>query len=78
MGLFEPLTGRFVLHIKEQADRLYVADVMGDWREEIIALSADDLHIYRNPAANPRPNEPRKWDNRKYRGLKQCHNYYSP
>ena len=28
--IFEPLTGRFVTHFKEKADRLYVADVIGD------------------------------------------------
>lgn len=101
VALFEPLTGRFVLRIEEQADRLYVADVTGDWREEIIVLTGtmpgDDtpeggtsgdgdnasgggaaLHVYANPAANPRPDEPRLWSDRNYRRLKQCHNYYSP
>jgi hypothetical protein len=34
--LFEPLTGRFVQVFPEQADRLYVADVFGDW---LLALS---------------------------------------
>lgn len=78
VALFEPLTGRFVLHIPEQADRLYVADVTGDWREEVIVLAGSGLHVYANPADNPRPDEPRLWDNRNYRRLKQCHNYYSP
>lgn len=94
VALFEPMTGRFVLQIKEQADRLYVADIAGDWREEIIVLtgtipgkdSSDtstseagaELHIYANPAENPRPDEPRLWDDRNYRRLKQCYNYYSP
>ncbi len=84
VGLFEPLTGRFVLRIKEEADRLYVADVTGDWREEIIVLSrsafggSGELHIYSNPAENPRPYQPSLWEDRNYRRLKQCHNYYSP
>lgn len=76
--LFEPLTGRFVQVFKEVADRLYVADVTGDWREEIIVLNKQELRIYENKAANPRPNEPRKWTDRNYRRMKQCHNYYSP
>ncbi|MBC8874860.1 MAG: VCBS repeat-containing protein [Planctomycetes bacterium] len=76
--VFEPLTGRFVEHIKQQADRLYVADVLGDWREEIIVLAGNELSIYQNPAPNPRPEQPRLWTNRNYRRLKQCHNYYSP
>ena len=82
VALFEPLTGRFVLHIPEQADRLYVADVSGDWREEIIVLShlstGSELHIYTNPAENPQPDRPSLWQDRNYRRLKQCHNYYSP
>jgi len=93
VALFQPLTGRFVLRIPEQTDRLYVADVTGDWREEIIVLTGTipvdnapgdgapggaALHIYSNPADNPRPDEPSLWLDRNYRRLKQCHNYYSP
>lgn len=76
--LFEPLTGRFVQHIPEKADRLYVADVFGDWREEIIVLNGNKLRIYANQEKNPRPNQEQLWENRNYRRLKQCHNYYSP
>ena len=76
--VFEPLTGKFVQRIAEEADRLYVADVRGDWREEIIVRNGAQLHIYQNPAPNPRPDQPRLWANRNYRRLKQCHNYYSP
>ena len=76
--VFEPMTGKFVERFTEKADRLYVADVTGDWREEIIVLSGYELHVYRNTAPNPRPNEKRLWTSRNYRRLKQCHNYYSP
>ncbi len=76
--LFEPLSGKFVERLKQKADRLYVADVRGDWREEIIVLAGNKLHVYQNTAANPRPNEKRLWARRNYRRLKQCHNYYSP
>jgi len=76
--IFEPLTGKFVAHFKEKADRLYVADVTGDWREEIIVLNGSELHIYANSNPNPRPNEKRLWADRNYRRLKQCYNYYSP
>jgi hypothetical protein len=76
--LFEPLSGKFVKRIKQQADRLYVADVSGDWREEIIVLSGNRLSIYENRAKNPRPDQPQLWEKRNYRRLKQCHNYYSP
>jgi len=77
-AFFEPLTGRFVERIKQQADRLYVADVLSDWREEIIVLGGNELSIYQNRAPNPRPDQQRLWTNRNYRRLKQCHNYYSP
>ncbi|MHC4890133.1 MAG: FG-GAP-like repeat-containing protein [Planctomycetota bacterium] len=76
--IFEPLTGKFVARFKEKADRLYVADVTGDWREEIIVLNGSELHIYQNTGHNRRPNQERLWVNRNYRRLKQCHNYYSP
>jgi len=76
--LFEPLTGKFVARFEEKADRLFVADVTGDWREEIIVLSGSELHIYRNSDTNPRPGEKRLWADRNYRRLKQCYNYYSP
>ncbi len=76
--VFEPLTGKFVLRLSEKAERLYVADVFGDWREEIIVWNGAELHVYENSAVNPRPGEKRKWTERNYRRLKQCHNYYSP
>jgi len=72
------LTGKFVQRFSEKANRLYVADVTGDWREEIIVLNSNELHVYQNQEANPRPNQKRLWSNRNYRRLKQCHNYYSP
>jgi len=76
--VFEPLTGKFVARFTEKADRLYVADVAGDWREEIIVQAGSELHVYRNPSRNPRPKVRRLWTDRNYRRLKQCHNYYSP
>ena len=76
--VFQPLTGKFVERFREKADRLYVADVTGDWREEIIVLAGRELHVYHTTAPNPRPKEKRLWADRNYRRLKQCHNYYSP
>lgn len=78
VGLFEPLTGRFVLRLPEKADRLYVADVSGDWREEILVVNGSELHVYSNSEPNPRPDHKRLWENRNYRRFKQAHNYYSP
>jgi len=78
VGLFEPLTGQFVLRLPEKADRLYVADVTGDWREEILVLNGTELHVYSNAEPNPSPDHERLWSDRNYRRLKQTHNYYSP
>ncbi len=76
--LFEPLSGKFVERIEQEADRLYVADVSGDWREEILVLAGSRLSVYRNTDKNRRPDGKRLWENRNYGRLKQCHNYYSP
>jgi hypothetical protein len=76
--LFEPLSGRFVARFPERADRLYVADVSGDWREEILVVSGGELHVYENPAKNPRPDQPRLWAQQHYRRNKMSWNYYSP
>lgn len=78
VGIFEPLSGRFVERFPVLADRLYVADVYGDWREEVIVLQGNSLLVFENMAVNPRPDEPRRWSDRNYRRLKHCHNYYSP
>ncbi|MBU0665614.1 MAG: hypothetical protein KJ990_13880 [Proteobacteria bacterium] len=76
--IFDPVSGRFLLRLPEKADRLYVADVSGDWREEIIVWSGNELHIYSNPQPNPRPEIPRLWTTPHYRRSKMTWNYYSP
>jgi len=78
VALFDPISGHFLLHLPEKADRLYVADVKGDWREEIIVWSGDELHIYANPQPNPQPEAPRLWTIPHYRRSKMTWNYYSP
>ena len=75
--MFEPIGGRFAARFHEQADRLYVADVSGDWREEIIVANGNELHIYENAAENPRPHQPRLWQQH-YRRGKMTWDYYSP
>ncbi len=63
VAVFEAIGGEFVLHLnQEKADRLYVVDVTGDWREEIVILNGNDLYIYHNDAPNPNPNRPRLWN----------------
>jgi hypothetical protein len=78
VGIFDAITGDFLHTFSERADRLYVADVSGDWREEIIVLNGRELRIYHNDAANPRPDRPRLWSRRDYRRRKMTWNYYIP
>ncbi|MCP4638957.1 MAG: hypothetical protein GY851_00915 [bacterium] len=76
--VFNPVTGAFVARFPDKADRLYVADVSGDWREEMVVLNGNTIHVYHNPAPNPRPDHPRLWDKPHYRRSKMTFNYYSP
>lgn len=78
VAIFDPISGRFLHRFKEKADRLYVADVSGDWREEVIVVSGNRLHIYENDAPNPNPDHPRLWDRQSYSRSKMTWNYYSP
>ena len=76
--VFEPMTGEFVARFSAEADRLYVADVSGDWREEILVLEGNTLRIFHNPEPNPRPDQPRLWEQDHYLRAKLTYNYYSP
>ncbi|MEM0011280.1 MAG: FG-GAP-like repeat-containing protein [Candidatus Bathyarchaeia archaeon] len=78
VAVLDPLTGKFIARYKDKADRLYVADVAGDWREELIVLSGNELHIYQNTSPNPNPNQERLWTKQWYRRAKAVWNYYSP
>lgn len=76
--IFDPLSGKFIQRFNEKADRLYVADVYGDWREELIVLSGNELHIYQNTDKNSNPNHKRLWEENHYRKSKMTWNYYNP
>ncbi len=78
IGLFKPTTGEFVLHIKAKADRLYVADITGDWREEIIIVEGKQIRLFENTAPNAQPQRARLWTQQNYRRSKMSWNYYSP
>ncbi len=78
VGIFDPISGEFLFQFKENADRLYVADIKGDWREEIIVLNGNKLHIYQNLEPNPNPQRPSLWTQNHYRRSKMTWNYYSP
>ena len=78
VAIFDAVTGNFLHRFREKADRLYVADVSGDWREELIVLNANELHVYHNDEPNPNPDRPRLWARNEYRRSKMTWNYYSP
>ncbi|CDN17256.1 hypothetical protein RintRC_6598 [Richelia intracellularis] len=78
VGIFNPINGQFLYRFQEKADRLYVADISGDWREELIVLSGNQLRIYSNPKPNKSSDHPRLWSQSHYRRSKMTWNYYSP
>ncbi|MFQ5707775.1 MAG: PKD domain-containing protein [bacterium] len=80
VAIVDPMTGEFVRWWPEQAGRIFVADVSGDYREEIVVLNnpQHELHIYWNEAANLNPAKARKWHLNHYQRQKQNYNYYSP
>jgi hypothetical protein len=59
---------------------LYVADIAGDSREEMIIFDEYDkkLKVIWNDKENTNQYKPNKWDDPLYRRLKQNWNYYSP
>jgi hypothetical protein len=80
VAILDAMTGRFVRNIKEQACRLFVADVSGDWREEMVVLSGSqtsELHVYHNDEPNPDPGRARLWTFQHYRRCKMTWNYSS-
>jgi hypothetical protein len=76
--IFDPITGEFLLRIRETADRLFVADILGDWREEIIVLSGLYLKVYTNREQNTNSDVPRLWSFNHYQRSKMTWNYYNP
>lgn len=78
VGIFDAMTGQAIALFPAAVDRLYVADVVGDWREEIITIEGTTLKIYQNPETNPSPDRASLWEQAHYRRQKMTWNYYSP
>jgi hypothetical protein len=78
IAIFDPITGKFLRVFEEEADHLFVADVSGDWREEILVLNGSELRIYENTDPNPNPDRESLWSQAHYRRSKMTWNYYSP
>lgn len=75
MAVIEPLTGWFITRFKKIAGRLYVIDVAGDWSEELIVLSGNELNIYQNEELNLNPDKPTLWIQKHYQLSKSVRNY---
>ena len=87
IGVFDAMTGLPVWYTSRElpsvrALMIYVADVTGDSREEIIVedstSSGPVIRIYQNTATTKAIFEENKWDDPLYMHLKQVWNYYSP
>ncbi len=82
VGVFNAVNGNNIWTTSGlEARMLYVADVQGDSREEIIVYDSTaagyKIKIYWNTATNSDP-LPSKWNDPLYARLKQNWNYYSP
>lgn len=79
VALIDGLTGEFVRRFPTRARRLLVADVSGDWREEIIVLTDRELRIWFHQEEIPKPaRSQRLWADSSYRRGKASWNYYAP
>ncbi|MBD3173781.1 MAG: hypothetical protein GF320_01265 [Armatimonadia bacterium] len=78
-AIIEPITGEFVEVFDTAATRLYVVDLEGDAREEVVAVDEDGtVHVFGNPDPSAAPGAPSPWTLEHYRRGKQNWNYYSP
>jgi len=80
IGLFDPMTGKIIMQINTKADRLYVCDIQGDWREEMIVVNAiaSRIEIYQNTNPNERPSAGFSlWNQQQYRRGKMTWGYYT-
>ena len=78
-AIVDPISCAFEVIFPGHAERIYVADVLGDWREEVMTVdTGGTIEIYWNESPNPNPEKPRYWKQQHYRRQKQNWNYYSP
>jgi hypothetical protein len=78
IALIDPMTGRFLVDIPEKALRLYSADVIGDWREELITVNQYSLNIYSSNSNQEDRSNRKLWEDQNYRRSKQFWTYYYP
>ena len=78
IALIDPMTGTFLADIPDKAIRLYSADIMGDWREELITINQSTINIYSNISNDKEKADSPLWEDINYRRSKQFWTYYYP
>jgi hypothetical protein len=85
VGIFDAVTGDSIWTTMDRASNmqckiLYVADVSGDSREEIVVMDLSDntIKVFWNGEVNTNQPKPDKWDDPLYARVKQNWGYYSP
>ena len=78
-AIVNPITGEFKEVFPARAVRIYAADVLGDYREEVIIVDERGyVRVLWNAQPNANPPKARYWTQQHYRRQKQNWNYYSP
>ena len=78
-AIVDAISGEFLLVLRAKAVRLYVADIEGDSREEVIVIDeSGSIKVFTNADPNPHAPKPSPWARSEYRRQKQNWNYYSP
>ena len=78
-AIVDPITGEFKKIFPAKAVRIYAADILGDYREEVIIVDESGyVKVFWNDEANKNPPKPRYWTEQHYRRQKQNWSYYSP
>jgi len=77
-AVINPITGDFLAVFRVSARIIYAADLVGDFREEVLVVTDDGaVTVFRN-IQSPRIEKPSYWTQQWYRRQKQNWNYYSP
>jgi len=78
-AVVDPLTGAFRVVFPGKAVRLYVVDLEGDSREEVVTVDeSGTVRVFSDAEPSRGPARPSPWDQQHYRRQKQNWNYYSP
>ncbi|NIO22156.1 MAG: hypothetical protein GTN76_15870, partial [Candidatus Aenigmarchaeota archaeon] len=82
IAILDAPTGTFEKAVNMEAMRVYAADILGDYREEVIVVDwnggqGNKVKIFWNDQPNTNT-KPRYWTLQHYRRQKQNWNYYSP